>query len=253
VILAAGVLVASLAPWKHPPAPVLRPTGLIAGSAGASEVALRWSSPATGPSPDRYEILRNGHRVGYAAGSVTSYRDTMLAPASSYSYQLIAIRDGKLSPPSAALAVDTVKPPVSDAVLDGKWDVNLSVTSTTHFNWGSDPKKWADKWAIQRACTDGPCNVTAAGKFSQVTFSDSLTRDGAVYAGTVPMNNFAYCTSSKKYMPGSLSIQITVDSAAVIGTAWTASSFRGTLTFTDTAGATGCNVGKVIVSVAGTG
>src|SRR5215472_9444466 len=70
-------------------------------------------APATGPLPDKYLILSDGRTAGTVAGTVTSYRKAGLTPASNYQYRVVAIRDGKRSPQSASLAVNTLIPPMS--------------------------------------------------------------------------------------------------------------------------------------------
>jgi len=240
----AGVLLAI--PGK--PAPVLRPAGLTGDSAAVGGVAFRWSGPASGPVPDRYEIFRDGRLVGHVPGNITFYHDTGLAPASSYKYQVTAIRDGKLSPRSGALAMETVTPPVSDAVLREAFTVNFTLGSTTHFNW-SHAKSWSDTWVFTPACQAGPCDVTLAGKFDGAAFTAGLTRTGAVYAGTAPLRHWSYCSLSKSYTASTLSIRIQVSNADVVGLTWAASSWRGTVTVNVSAGR--CNPGKVNTTVSG--
>ena len=118
--LAAGLLV--WAPWTPPP-PVLRPAGLAAGPATANSITFRWSRPATGPLPDKYLILSDGTVAGSVAGTVTSYRQAGLTPASAYQYRVVAVRDGKRSVRSALLTVRTLTPPISQARLQGSWNV----------------------------------------------------------------------------------------------------------------------------------
>jgi Protein kinase domain len=238
----AGVLIAT--PGK--PAPVLRPAGLTSDSAAVSEVAFRWSGPATGPVPDRYEIFRDGRLVGHVPGNVTFYHDTGLAPASSYKYQVTAIRDGKPSPRSYALDLDTVTPPVSDAALGGTWTAHYTVSSTNHFTW-KGAKSWSDTWVFTPVCQTGPCGVTLAGKFNGSAFTASLTRAGAVYAGTAPLRHWAYCSTTKTYIPSTLSIRIQVQDAGVTGQAWTASEWRGTAAVN--IAKSKCNPAKVNTSV----
>jgi Fibronectin type III domain len=103
VVLLAAVVVAGLAaglvvwaPWTPPP--VLRPTGLVAGPSTVNSVAFHWSRPPTGPLPDKYVIIGVDAAAGSVAGTVTSYRQTGLTPATTYQYQVVAVRGGKRSP-----------------------------------------------------------------------------------------------------------------------------------------------------------
>jgi serine/threonine protein kinase len=106
VVVGAGALLAAH-PWMHPP--VLQATGLTiesdaADASGAADsVEITWSGPATGPLPDSYEIFRNGSEIGTVLGTQTSYGDEGLTPNTSYGFQVIAVRGGKQSPPSATL------------------------------------------------------------------------------------------------------------------------------------------------------
>jgi hypothetical protein len=209
-------------------------------------VAFRWSGPATGPVPDRYEIFRDGRLVGHVPGNITFYHDTGLAPASSYKYQVIAVRGGKLSPRSHALDMDTVTPPVSDAVLGGTWTAHYTLSSTNHFTW-KGAKNWSDSWTFTPACRSGPCSVSLAGKFNGSAFTASLTRAGAAYAGTAPLHHWAYCSLTKAYIPSTLSIRIQVQDAGVTGQAWTTSSWRGTATVN--IAKTNCNPATVNTNV----
>jgi hypothetical protein len=167
-------------------------------------------------------------------------------PPSSHKYQVIAIRDGKLSPRSHVLDLDAVTPPVSDAVLTGTWTALYALSSTSHFTW-SGAKSWSDRWAFTPVCQSGPCSVTLAGKFNGSAFTASLTRAGAVYAGTAPLRHWAYCNSSKTYIPSTLSIRIQIQDAGVTGLTWTASSWRGTATVN--IAKTKCNPAKVNTNV----
>jgi len=88
VVVVLGLVTGLLiwAPWVPPP--VLRPAGLSSGSATTSSVSFHWSSPATGPLPDKYLILHNGQVIGSVRGTVTSYQISGLAPASDFAYQV---------------------------------------------------------------------------------------------------------------------------------------------------------------------
>ena len=109
--IAAGVVI--WAPWRTPA--LLPPAGLKADGSTTSAVMFRWSDPASGPRPDKYQILSSGKVVGLVAGTVTSYRVGGLAPDTAYQYRVAALRDGKRSALSAVLTVNTAAPPVSAA------------------------------------------------------------------------------------------------------------------------------------------
>src|SRR5262249_28926168 len=156
----AGVLVAIL---TAPPPPVLRPTGLIAGSTTPTSLAFRWSGPPTGPLPNKYAVLRNGTRIASVPGNVTHYLDTGLPLASSSKYQVVAIRDTKSSPRSAILAMATGTPPISDAVLKGDFGANFKLGNYSGLQSWNGGKSWMDDWTFTPTCDSGPCGVTLDG------------------------------------------------------------------------------------------
>src|SRR5439155_25928212 len=181
--LAAGLVV--WAPWTPPP--VLRPAGLAAGPSTANSITFRWARPATGPLPDKYRNLSDGRAAGTVAGTVTSYRKAGLTPANTYQYRVVAIRGGKRSPQSASLAVSTLIPPMSQARLQGPW--NVFAKNTGHVPGGRSGNL---SWDIIPACATGACNVVAHVKDGKYSFKLILTRAGAVYRGHA-VANFGGC------------------------------------------------------------
>jgi chitodextrinase len=89
------------------------PTGLAATSVTLSSITLGWNASTDLPNPGAtgvggYYIYRNGTQIGTA--TTTSYTDSPLAAATSYSYQLAAF--DRATPPnlsalSAALSITT--------------------------------------------------------------------------------------------------------------------------------------------------
>jgi Fibronectin type III domain len=173
--LAAGLVV--WAPWTPPP--VLRPAGLVAGPSTASSVAFHWWRPRTGPLPDKYLILGIGTPAGTVAGTVTSYRQTGLTPATTYQYRVVAVRGEKRSPQSAVLTVRTLTPPISQARLQGSWRVHAKTV-------GPAPpgrRNGYMTWQLRPACAADACDVVLHGKNGSFSFRVKLTRRGLAYAG----------------------------------------------------------------------
>jgi hypothetical protein len=225
--LLAGLLI--WAPWKSPP--LLRPTGLTAGPSTTSSVMFRWSRPATGPQPDRYVILHDGRVAGSVPGSVTSYRSTGLPPATAYRYRVAAERGGKRSAPSAVIVVTTATPPVSAARLQGQWTVGIKLTRGGAGLTG--PKNWDETWQATPKCAAGPCDVRLSGGLNGYIFKTTLTRAGAVYQGKFAGNVFP-CGSKSQSFPirSTVRIRITVATARVENSQWTAGSWAGHMVVT---------------------
>jgi hypothetical protein len=219
--LAAGLVV--WAPWIPPP--VLRPTGLSAGSSTANSIEFRWSRPPTGPLPDKYLILSNGTVAGSVAGTVTSYRQAGLNPAGAYQYQVVAVRGGKRSPQSALLSVSTLTPPISQARLQGPWNVDAK-------NTGSAPggKNGSLSWQFSPACAVGACDVVLHGQDGVHSFKVKLTHAGTVYKGQTSAALYP-CGSGANSVPdpATLKIQVRVTAGAGENQVWAATSWVGTM------------------------
>ena len=223
-LLAAGLVV--WAPWTQPP--VLRPAGLAAGPATANSISFRWSPPATGPLPDKYLILTDGRAAGSVAGTATSYRQAGLTPASTYQYRVVAVRGGKRSPQSAALPVSTATPPLSQARLQGSWDVYVK-----NIRGAPGSRNGTLVWAFRPACAAGACDVIVHVKEGKHTYKMTLTRTGAVYQGRAAVN-VVRCGPRGNTIPdpATLRYRVLATAAAGQGHAWAATSLTGTLTGT---------------------
>jgi chitodextrinase len=226
-----GALLAA-SPWVHPP--VLRPTGLAVGATSTASLSIDWSGPSTGPVPDKYEILRDGHRVSSVSGATTRYTDMGLAPATAYTYRVVAVRGGKVSPASAVLSARTATPPVSAGVLDWNGTVDYQVGDLSNIAW-NESQTWTDSWAFAPACQTSKCAIKLNGAFDNYDFTATLEPSSApgTYTGTAPLNNFWTCQpngSGQSYQSDStLTITVKVTGAGVIDKQWVAKSFEATV------------------------
>lgn len=219
--LAAGLVV--WAPWTPPP--VLRPSGLVAGPSTANSIAFRWSRPPAGPLPDKYLILGSGTVARSVAGTVTSYRQASLTPATTYQYRVVAVRGGKRSPGSAVLTVRTLTPPISQARLQGSWQVYAK-------NIGHVPggRNGYMSWQLSPPCAAGACDVMLRVKDGRFSFKMKLARAGAVYEGQTRAS-LGRCgpRASSIPDPATVKIKIRVTQAAGETQEWAATSLTGTM------------------------
>ena len=224
LVIVAGVLI--WAPWR--PARLLQPTGLKAGTATTSSVKFHWSDPASGPPPEKYQILSSGKVVGTVAGAVTSYWVGGLAPATAYQYRVAALRGGKRSPLSAVLTVNTTAPPVSAARWQGHWSVNIKIVKGADALRGKGTKGWVESWRASPQCPAGPCTVQLTGDLNRHPINATLTRAGAVYTGKTTADIFR-CGKPVDSVPvhSTLTIQVTLSGGQPSGHAWVASAWDG--------------------------
>jgi chitodextrinase len=106
--------------------PPSTPTGLTGAAAGSTAANLSWSASTDNVGVTGYIVRRNGVQV--ATPATTSYADTGLSAATTYSYT-VAARDaaGNISPYSTSVSVTTPpSPPSNSASLT--WD---AVTAPT--------------------------------------------------------------------------------------------------------------------------
>ena len=226
VLLALVVGVVIWAPWRKPP--VLQPTGLAAGARTTSSVTFRWSGPATGPSPDRYLVLRNGKVISSVPGTVTRFHAAGLAPDTAYKYRVAAVRAGKRSALSRVLTVNTKAPPISAARWQGRWTVVIRITKGADALRGKGATGWTEAWRTSPTCPAGPCTVQVTGGLNRQTFKATLARTGAVYTGTTKADVFR-CGQSGNSVPikSTLTIRVTVTSAQPVKGAWLAGAWTG--------------------------
>lgn len=219
--LAAGLVV--WAPWTPPP--VLRPSGLVAGPSTANSIAFRWSRPPAGPLPDKYLILGSGTVASSVAGTVTSYRQASLTPATTYQYRVVAVRGGKRSPGSAVLTVRTLTPPISQARLHGSWQVYGK-------NIGHVPggRNGYMSWQLSPACAAGACGVMLHVKDGRFSFKMKLARTGAVYAGQTRAS-LGRCGRGASSIPDPATVKIKIRVTKALGEIqeWAATSLTGTM------------------------
>jgi hypothetical protein len=245
--LTAGLVV--WAPWVPPP--VLRPAGLAAGASTANSIAFRWSRPRTGPLPDKYLILSNGTVAGSVAGTATSYRQAALTPATPYQYRVVAVRAGKRSPRSALLTVRTLTPPISQARLQGSWNVYAKNIAPKH---GSRNGSLGLRFVP--ACGAGACDEMLHAKDGRHRFTMKLTRAGAVYQGHAVVTYYPCGTAGTSIPdPTRLTIRIRVTTATGQGQVWTATSLAGSMVGTSryvSSAAFYCNASSFKATLSGT-
>src|SRR5207248_1979878 len=94
--------------------PPTTPAGLTGAAAGSTGANLSWSASTDNVGVTGYIVRRNGVQV--ATPATTSYADTGLSAATTYSYT-VAARDaaGNLSPNSASVSVTTLPPSPSNS------------------------------------------------------------------------------------------------------------------------------------------
>src|SRR5437762_28499 len=136
-------------PWTDPPVSVTMlppdttapstPTEILVSAVSSSQINLSWAASTDNVKVTRYIVRRDGVKI--ATPVSTSYADTGLSPATTYSYT-VAARDaaGNISPNSTSVSVTTASaadtmPPATPTVLTAavprSAGPNLSWTAST--------------------------------------------------------------------------------------------------------------------------
>jgi hypothetical protein len=207
---------------------VLRPAGLVAARATAHSITVRWSQPPTGPLPNEYLIMSNGTVAGSVAGTVTSYRQGGLTPATTYHYRVVAIRGGVRSPQSAVVTMRTATPPLSQALLQGAW--NVYAKNIGH-GWRS--RGGSLYWTLRPVCAAGVCDVRLHQKDRRFSVGLTLTHAGAAYEGQGAITSYRCGPAGRTISdPITVAVRVRVTAAAGKHKVWAATALRGTMVVT---------------------
>lgn len=256
VALAFGVAGAGIVyvvhPWSYP---VLRPTGLTTDGRGTNSISLGWSNPSSGPLPDKYVILRNGAVAATVPGNVNHFKDSGLAPETTYDFRVIAYRGRARSQASHNVYVATQTPPLSEAVFNSFFLVNEKIEAGASSVQGdSQGDVWVDQWTFTSSCALGPCATQLSGEIDGQSFTSQLKpAGGGSYSGTAEINDYYYCGTNVNNNEGS-TLYITVNPAAAhpVGNRWEASKLTGGITWSiDVNPNGGCGGGQLVLGVSG--
>src|SRR5216117_1589374 len=176
--------------------PPSTPSGLTAAAAGSTGANLSWSASTDNVGVTSYIVRRNGVQV--ATPTTTSYADTGLSAATTYSYT-VAARDaaGNISPNSATASVtiaDTTAPTTPTgltAAAAGSTGTNLSWSASTD-NVG------VTGYIVRR-------NGVQVATPATTSFADTGLSAATTYSYTVAARDAAGNTS-----PDSASVSITI-------------------------------------------
>lgn len=138
---------------------------------------------------------------------------------------MVAVRGGKRSPQSAPLTVRTLTPPISQARLQGSWQVY-----TKYIGPASGARNGYMTWHLSPACSAGACDVILHARDGRFPVTMKLTRAGAVYKGQT-VANLGRCGPGANSIPDPATVKIKIRVTEAVGDnqEWAASSLAGTM------------------------
>jgi hypothetical protein len=237
-------------PVQPPPAGTNpAPSGLALVGRTASSVQLAWSPPPGGPPVERYVVLRGGAEAGSVPGSTLTYRDGGLAPATSFTYQIVAEAGGMRSVPSNTVVARTLTPSLTTARLAGEFKITFRIVSERGFDEIAKGRRYTETWTFTRLSASR-VRVRAETPGGDVRMT--LKRSGTSYAGTGKARLWQ-CFFSP--VASTLATQLRITAGGAVGGQWRATRIAGT--FRDsaparTSGIFACPAGSYAASVAGT-
>ena len=168
-----------------PPPPA--PTGLTATPVSSVQIDLTWQASA-GATSYRVERSTNGGSSWVTAGTTpgtTSFSDTGLTAATTYTYRVVATNAGGDSAPSpGAVATTPVAPP------EAPTGVTATPVSSTQISTGWQPGAGATGYRVERSANGG-ASWTTAGTTATTAFNDTGLTASTTYTYRVFATNAA--------------------------------------------------------------
>jgi hypothetical protein len=222
-------------------APVVSP--LVATVTSAAKVELSWSG-AEGAV--EYEIFRDGESLTRVRAPSTTYSDISVLPEVTYEYGVEAVdASGRHSRPAMVTVTTPPPPPLSEARLEGSWEVGLTIVEENYTNRRRGDQ-FTETWEFLSQCDEGSCDVRV-DLFYQEQKQTILERQGETYRGEVEAK-LDRCEG--ELLVTTIALNITVTEAEFVAGAWRATRFTGTYE-TSSAAALGCNAGHGLMDMVG--
>ena len=152
------------------------PTGLTVTATTSSTVSLSWT--ASSNAPTGYKILRNGTQVGTSTG--TTYTDTGLTAATSYTYTVEAYNTAGTSAASSSVTATTKATGVAPNAPTGL-AVGTTTTSSIPLTWTASTTSGSYSVAGYYVLRNG----TQVGTTTGTSYTDTGLSPGTSYTYTV--------------------------------------------------------------------
>jgi C1A family cysteine protease/fibronectin type 3 domain-containing protein len=167
------------------PAPPAAPTNLAATAVSTSQINLAWVDNADDETGFKIERCTgagcsNFGQMATVGANVTSYANTGLAAATSYSYRVRAYNaagdSGYSNPASATTSGDTT-PPAPPANLTA-----TAMDSSVDLTWSANAEPDLAGYTVYRATSGGgPYSALTASLLSDPSYTDSSVSNGTTY------------------------------------------------------------------------
>ena len=167
-----------------PVAPPSAPTGLVATPVSSTQINVTWQA-SVGATGYRIERSVNGGASWATAGTTgaTTFDDTGLTAATTYTYRVVATNAGGESSPSATSSATTLVAPPSTPT-----GVTAGTVSATQIAVSWQSSSGATGYRVERS-SNGGSSWTVAGTTSTLSFTDSGLSPATTYSYRVVATN----------------------------------------------------------------
>ena len=235
----------TVSPSALVPTPPATPLG-IAARTQPFAVDLRWRPDASEGAIAGYTVYRNGTEIGTVTGGGPGrFTDDDVVPLVRYVYAVAAVGEDDLASEPVELRVKTPAAPLSDARLEGTFDVRIEQVST--FGYTSSGGDRAGGWSFSPRCERGACDVKVARVFRGAA-SVSMDRSSASYRAQGSGKLGVRCggtPSTSTYV-----IRLKVTRAETVDGVWHAVALEGTFVHREAA-QLGCVAGGANLRLTG--
>ena len=200
----------------------LPPTSLAA-NVSSRRVVLRWAAPTDGDAAETYEITRDGRSLDTVSGTETTYTDRDVSPGTAYRYGIRSKSGGRASD-VVFVGARTKVPPLKAARLQGAFNVRAKTLSSSGYQKTAEAQSLG--WRFKPKCKAGACTVAWSDLHARKVRA-RLRRSGARYSGTYTGFFNVLCAGTRS--TSTVTLELRVKKARVIGGQWRASRFVGTL------------------------
>lgn len=203
------------------------PAGLTPTVLSSSQINLSWNAstdPDNSPGQLTYAIYRNGVRVATTGAGGTSWTDSGLSPASTYSYTACALDPaGNTSPQSTVVQATT--PPLNDTTpptVPGNLGVTGTTASTVSLIWSaSTDNVGVAGYRVYRGGaqvgTVGTTSYTDTGLPASTTYSYTVSAFDASGNNSAQSTPVSATTATPDTQPPSVSITSPANNQTVSG------------------------------------
>ncbi|HWC71109.1 MAG TPA: hypothetical protein VG993_08115, partial [Actinomycetota bacterium] len=236
VVAAIAVLVGAVLWFTRSSGPPTVPVALRASPTSCDDpctsvrpqVFLEWAPPESGATATGYRIVRDGTTLASDVGEDDlSFVDETVSIGGTYSYQVVALSDDGVSPPTSPVEAIVPTPPDEAARLHGVYLVKLTVRSARSIGAAfgiENPlpgKRSSDRWSFESTCSDagGACPSTWSG------LEGAIEPIGSRWRGTID-GLPARCGRSGE-APAPIELDLEAIDVGVVDTTWTVMGFRG--------------------------